>query len=63
VAPLSHSDSVFVGGTPYEAGGEPSVPDWHFEGDIFAVLIYTGTLSDGTRTRVEDYLRNKYGPS
>jgi hypothetical protein len=59
---LANSGSIFVGGTPFTGSAGPSVPDWHFEGDIFAVLIYTGTMSDENRRRAESYLRNRYGP-
>jgi hypothetical protein len=59
---LTRSGELFVGGTPFTGPSGPSVPDWHFEGDIFAVLIYTGTVTNENRSRVESYLRNRYGP-
>jgi hypothetical protein len=59
---LANSGAIFVGGTPFTGATGPSVPDWHFEGDIFAVLIYTGTMNDANRRRAESYLRNRYGP-
>jgi len=59
---LSSSGAILIGGTPFTGRDGPSVPDWHFEGDIFAILIYRGEVSDATRRRVEDYLRNLYGP-
>ena len=57
--PLTASGELFLGGTPF---GVIDAPDWHFEGDIFAVLIYGRELTSAERRTVEDYLRNIFGP-
>jgi hypothetical protein len=58
--PLATSTRLLIGGTPF-AWGEP-MPNWHFEGDIFAVLIYTKVLTETEMRDAQDYLRNRYGP-
>jgi hypothetical protein len=58
--PLDRSGSVFVGGTPF-VDNNP-VPNWHFEGVIFAVLIYNAQLTPDELRAAADYLRNRYGP-
>jgi hypothetical protein len=59
--PLSASNLLLVGGTPFFPGG-PAVPDWFFTGDIFALLIYGRELSLAERQQASNYLRNNYGP-
>jgi hypothetical protein len=50
-----------VGGTPFWEGGIDA-PNWRFNGDIFALLIYGRELSLAERQQASDYLRNNYGP-
>lgn len=59
--PLRHSGSVLVGGAPF--GADFDYPNWHFEGTIFALLVYSRELGPAERRQAEDYLRNGYGPS
>jgi hypothetical protein len=59
--PLERSGTLFLGGTPWGDGN--AVPDWRFEGDIFAVLVYTVELSDDELRQAGDYLRTHYGPA
>jgi hypothetical protein len=58
--PLDRSGTVFVGGTPF-VDNNP-VPNWHFEGVVFAVLIYDAQLTTDELRDAADYLRNRYGP-
>jgi len=58
--PLDRSGNVFVGGTPFVDNN--SVPNWHFEGVIFAVLIYNVQMTPAQLQGAADYLRNRYGP-
>ncbi|WP_027544997.1 hypothetical protein [Bradyrhizobium sp. WSM2254] len=60
--PLTASGQLLIGGTPFFGAGGPDVPDWSFNGDIFAMLIYGRELSLAERQQASDYLRNKYGP-
>jgi hypothetical protein len=60
VRPLTNSGSLFVGGTPWGDGN--AVPDWRFEGDILAILIYSAELTVPEFDAVADYLRTRYGP-
>jgi hypothetical protein len=57
---LDRSGTVFVGGTPWVDAN--AVPDWRFEGDIFAVLIYATEITDAQLQGAADYLRTRYGP-
>ena len=59
--PLSGSNLLLIGGTPFFEGG-PAAPDWYFSGDIFALLIYNRELTLAERQQAADYLRNNYGP-
>ncbi len=59
--PLDRSGTLFVGGTPW-ADGNP-VPDWRFEGDIFAVLVYSVEITADELRTAGDYLRTRYGPA
>lgn len=58
--PLSNSNQLFLGGTPWGVG--PSQPDWHFVGDILAVLVYQKHLVGSELRLAQDYLRNRFGP-
>jgi hypothetical protein len=61
VRPLAQSGTLFVGGTPWGDGNE--VPDWHFEGDILALLVYSVEISDAELRAAGDDLRTRYGPA
>ena len=58
--PLDRSGTLFVGGTPF-VDNNP-VPNWRFEGVIFAVLVYTVQVTPDEIRGAADYLRNRYGP-
>jgi hypothetical protein len=58
---LANSGRIFVGGTPF--GQELAVPDWHFVGDVLALLVYTRELSLIEVQQATDYLRTHYGPA
>jgi hypothetical protein len=60
LTPLERTSALFIGGTPF--GTWPPGPDWHFEGDIFAVLIYSKVLNAAEMFEAQEYLRNRYGP-
>lgn len=45
LSPLSSTHTLYIGGTPFVYAAE--MPDWHFEGDMFAILIYTKVLTAG----------------
>jgi len=57
---LHGSHQLLVGGTPF--GNGESQPDWHFVGDIVAILVYNTELSLEDRHSAETYLRDRYGP-
>jgi hypothetical protein len=56
---LATSGGLFIGGSPFPG----PVPDWHFTGDIFAILIYTRELSGADLAVAQEYLRLRYGPA
>ena len=58
---LANSGRMFVGGTPFGQG--MAVADWHFVGDILALLIYTRELSLLEVQQATGYLRNRFGPA
>lgn len=56
---LSGSGQVMVGGTPFPV---IDCPDWSFDGQIVALLLYTRVLEEPLRLQAEAYLRGLYGP-
>lgn len=58
---LGPSGLLFVGGTAWVDAR--SAPNWRFEGDIYAVLVYSVPLTETQMRAVTDYLRTKYGPA
>jgi hypothetical protein len=59
---LMDSGTLMVGGTAFTGAGGPGVPDWRFDGQIFAVLVYKQALTDALLVQAESYLRNRFGP-
>jgi hypothetical protein len=57
---LERSGTLFVGGTPF-VDSNP-VADWHFEGDILALLVYRAELTEAEQATAANYLRTRYGP-
>jgi len=56
---LSGSGQVMGGGTPFPV---IDCPDWSFDGQIVALLLYTRVLEEPLRLQAEAYLRGLYGP-
>jgi hypothetical protein len=54
--------TLMVGGTGYTGPFGPDVPDWLFDGQILALMIYTRSLGLDEIQQAESYLRNRFGP-
>ena len=57
---LHDTAQLLIGGTPF--GIRRSQPNWQFDGDILAVLVYRKDLTVVERQQAQDYLRSRYGP-
>ena len=51
-----------IGGTGFTDSFGLNVPDWRFDGEIIALLVYSRTLPLNEVQVAEDYLRLRYGP-
>jgi hypothetical protein len=60
--PLSNFGHLMVGGTGYTDQFGPGVPNWYFDGEIIALLVYTRALSLAEVQTAQDYLRTRFGP-
>jgi hypothetical protein len=60
--PLSNFGRLMVGGTGYTDQFGPGVPNWYFDGEIIALLVYTRALPLNEVQVAEDYLRMRFGP-
>jgi hypothetical protein len=60
---LHDSGRLMIGGTGFTDSFGPGVPDWRFEGEIIAVLVYTRSLNIDGVHQAQSYLRNRFGPS